>query len=90
MILHQHSPLWAEAFRELRGVYAHCLGDLAIAIEHVGSTSVPDIKAKPILDIDIVIADYDIFPNQQSRGGSHRSSGSAQLSHKSNLISPNR
>ena len=62
MILHKHSPLWADAFRELKEVYSCCLGDLAIAIEHVGSTSVPDIKAKPILDIDIVIADYDHFP----------------------------
>jgi GrpB-like predicted nucleotidyltransferase (UPF0157 family) len=67
MILHEHSPLWAEAFRELRDVYSRCLGDLAIAIEHVGSTAIPDIKAKPILDIDVVIADYDIFPRVVDR-----------------------
>jgi GrpB-like predicted nucleotidyltransferase (UPF0157 family) len=32
------------------------VGDIAVAVEHVGSTSVPDLAAKPIIDIDIVVA----------------------------------
>ena len=38
------------------------LGPLAIAIEHVGSTSVPGLPAKPILDLEIVIDSRDVLP----------------------------
>ena len=37
------------------------LGRLAIEIEHVGSTSVQGLSAKPIIDIDVVIKDYSEF-----------------------------
>ena len=62
MILREYTPEWETEFRLLRDVYLECLGDSAMAIEHVGSTSIPGIKAKPIIDIDIVIRDYCVFP----------------------------
>ncbi len=62
MILHEYTPEWETEFTLLREVYLKCLGDSAITIEHVGSTSIPGIKAKPIIDIDIVIKDYCVFP----------------------------
>ena len=37
------------------------LGQLAIGIEHVGSTSVEGLSAKPIIDIDVVIEDYTVL-----------------------------
>ena len=37
------------------------LGNYAIAIEHVGSTSVKGLAAKPVIDIDIVILDYSVL-----------------------------
>ena len=37
------------------------LGQLAMRIEHVGSTSVEGLSAKPIIDIDVVISDYAVF-----------------------------
>ena len=37
------------------------LGQLAIGIEHVGSTSVEGLSAKPIIDIDVVIKDYSVL-----------------------------
>jgi GrpB-like predicted nucleotidyltransferase (UPF0157 family) len=37
------------------------VGDLAVAIHHVGSTSVPGLSAKPIIDLDIEIASYEMF-----------------------------
>ena len=37
------------------------LGQLAMRIEHVGSTSVEGLSAKPIIDIDVVIKDYTVF-----------------------------
>jgi GrpB-like predicted nucleotidyltransferase (UPF0157 family) len=41
---------------------ASTLGGLAVAIEHVGSTAVPGLAAKPIIDLDVVIADRSDLP----------------------------
>ena len=46
---------WKTEFDKIRGELAPALGDSVLAIEHVGSTSVPGLYAKPIIDIDIVI-----------------------------------
>lgn len=62
MILASHNPIWSIEFEALRLVYLAALGDLILRIEHVGSTAVPHLPAKPILDIDIVIQDYEVFP----------------------------
>ena len=54
-----YDPSWPQAFAELRGVLKAALGSLALAIEHVGSTSVQGLAAKPILDVDVVIESPD-------------------------------
>ena len=51
-------PKWKDYFALLKQRVANVLGDLAIAVEHVGSTSVEGLSAKPIIDLDIVIEDY--------------------------------
>jgi GrpB-like predicted nucleotidyltransferase (UPF0157 family) len=61
-MLKPHDIRWSREFADLRAVYAEALGPLALRIEHVGSTAVPDLLAKPILDIDIVIPGYETFP----------------------------
>ena len=50
-------PQWAEEFEKIRVMISGYIGDLIIGIEHVGSTSVPGLGAKPIIDIDVVIED---------------------------------
>lgn len=57
-----YNPEWPAQFRELRDALAAALGDAAIAIEHVGSTAVPGLAAKPILDVDIVIESLERLP----------------------------
>lgn len=47
---------WPVMFDALKDVYSRALGDVVVAIEHVGSTSVPGLLAKPVIDIDIVTA----------------------------------
>ncbi len=50
-----YSPMWPIAFEELNSLYQEKLHGLYKTIEHVGSTSVPGLAAKPVLDIDIVV-----------------------------------
>ena len=60
-LLVAHDPAWAGEFAALAAVYRSALGDLVLRVEHVGSTAVPGLIAKPILDIDLVIADTTAF-----------------------------
>lgn len=46
-----HDPAWARRFDEVRAALADALGPEARSIEHFGSTSVPGLDAKPILDV---------------------------------------
>ena len=50
-----YNPDWPNQFAELRERLSPCLGDVVAAIEHVGSTAVPGLAAKPVIDIDAVI-----------------------------------
>jgi GrpB-like predicted nucleotidyltransferase (UPF0157 family) len=54
-------------FEGLRNVYLDALGELVVAVEHVGSTAVPGLLAKPIIDIDLVIQSRDDFPGVTSQ-----------------------
>lgn len=50
-----YNPDWALEFEKIKNELEHHIKDFIISIEHVGSTSVPGLFAKPIIDIDIVI-----------------------------------
>jgi len=52
-------PRWIERFEQMRERLAAALGPLALRIEHVGSTSIPDMLAKPVVDIQVSVADVD-------------------------------
>lgn len=52
---------WKSAFEEIKKEIERAIGDLIIGIEHVGSTSVEGLSAKPCIDIDVIIKDYSIF-----------------------------
>src|SRR2546421_2382660 len=49
---------WAEVFQAEKARLAETLGCAAVAIEHVGSTSVTGLAAKPIVDIMIGLVDF--------------------------------
>ena len=58
-----YDPAWPERFEVLRGEYARALdaaGVPVVSIEHVGSTSVPGLAAKPIIDCDIVVGEVAV------------------------------
>jgi DNA-binding LacI/PurR family transcriptional regulator/GrpB-like predicted nucleotidyltransferase (UPF0157 family) len=55
--LHDPDPRWAETFRAHRRRISAALGPSAVQIEHIGSTSVPGLAAKPIVDLVVVVPD---------------------------------
>jgi GrpB-like predicted nucleotidyltransferase (UPF0157 family) len=57
IVIDDYDPAWAGRFDALRGQLEEALGDLVLGIEHVGSTSVPGLAAKPIIDIDLLVED---------------------------------
>lgn len=50
-------PEWPAKFQSWRFRLRDCLGDVAQRIEHIGSTSVPDLPAKPVIDIQVSVLD---------------------------------
>ena len=54
-----HCPSWSEDFVRERARLVAAMGDRVLAIEHVGSTAIPGIYAKPVLDMAVALADLD-------------------------------
>lgn len=52
-----YDPRWPGWFEQIRATLWPAVADVALRIEHVGSTSVPGLAAKPVIDLDIVVAD---------------------------------
>jgi len=59
--IENYNPLWEQEFHDLRKVIKAEVGQLILSVEHIGSTSINGLSAKPIIDIDIVIEDYSIL-----------------------------
>ncbi len=50
-----YDPAWPEEFERLRAALASALGGLALRIDHIGSTAVPGLGAKDILDVQVTV-----------------------------------
>ncbi|GAA0859258.1 MULTISPECIES: GrpB family protein [Clostridium] len=55
VVVEDYNPKWKIEFEKIKAELMMVLSDKIISIEHVGSTSVEGLAAKPIIDIDIVI-----------------------------------
>ncbi|TKH15976.1 GrpB family protein [Bacillus wiedmannii] len=60
--IEEYNIKWESEFNKLQSLINNVIKELVLSIEHVGSTSVKGLASKPILDIDIVIEEYEIFP----------------------------
>jgi GrpB-like predicted nucleotidyltransferase (UPF0157 family) len=52
-------PAWPQRFAEERAKIVAALGAKAVRVDHVGSTSIPGLAAKPIIDINLSVKDVD-------------------------------
>ena len=59
VILSPHRNAWARLFEEEKGRLNKAIGTGVLDIQHVGSTSVPGLKAKPILDIGVAVENFE-------------------------------
>lgn len=59
--IHDHDPRWAAQFADIGAALRGALGARARRIDHIGSTSVPGLAAKAIIDVQISVDDFDPF-----------------------------
>jgi GrpB-like predicted nucleotidyltransferase (UPF0157 family) len=57
LFLAEHDPVWAREYSAHEARVRGAVGSTAVAVEHIGSTSVPGLAAKPILDILVTVPD---------------------------------
>jgi GrpB-like predicted nucleotidyltransferase (UPF0157 family) len=68
ILVADYDPAWPLRFEWLRRVYCEAMaaaGVPVVSIEHVGSTSVPGLAAKPVIDCDIVVAGQHVAAASQ-------------------------
>jgi GrpB-like predicted nucleotidyltransferase (UPF0157 family) len=65
-VVADYDPAWPSRFAALEARIGPALGDAALAIEHIGSTSVPHLAAKPIIDVLVVVTDVEDEPSYVS------------------------
>ncbi|MDN5202796.1 GrpB family protein [Fulvivirgaceae bacterium BMA10] len=54
MLIHKYKESWVKDFNQIRNVLHEALLDLRVSIEHIGSTAIPKLAAKQIIDIDVI------------------------------------
>jgi GrpB-like predicted nucleotidyltransferase (UPF0157 family) len=59
IVVVDYDPTWPATFDDLRARVWPIVGDFALAIEHLGSTSVPGLAAKPVIDMAVVVPSVD-------------------------------
>jgi len=78
IIISKYSPQWIRHFKLLHKFIWPHISDVSIALEHVGSTAVPGLPAKPIIDLTIVASNQDnlkiIIQRLSSIGALHKGS----------------
>src|SRR5215475_4503137 len=57
--IHAWTPAWAEEFRARGAALRQALGERALRIDHIGSTSVTGLGAKPVVDIQVSVASFE-------------------------------
>lgn len=62
VIIEEYNEEWPKAFNIIESILSNKLNSLVLRIEHVGSTAVPSLAAKPIIDVDIVIESMEYLP----------------------------
>jgi GrpB-like predicted nucleotidyltransferase (UPF0157 family) len=69
IVIVEYDPAWPAEFARLRDRAQAALGEVAVRIEHVGSTSVPGLPAKDLIDMVVVVSSDEDVPEAIARLG---------------------
>jgi len=89
LVVVDHDPSWPQVFERLRAEIWPAVSEIASAVEHVGSTAVPGLAAKPVIDIDVVVPARrlsDGISRLEALGYSHR--GTLGIPHREAFQEP--
>jgi GrpB-like predicted nucleotidyltransferase (UPF0157 family) len=62
VLIEDYDSSWPDIFSGLASRVTDALGDLVLTVEHIGSTAVPGLAAKPIIDLDVVLKSSTDLP----------------------------
>jgi GrpB-like predicted nucleotidyltransferase (UPF0157 family) len=62
IVIAPYDPAWPTEFERLRARAVSAVGDLVVAAEHIGSTAVPGLAAKPVIDLVLVVERESLQP----------------------------
>ena len=83
IVIAPYDPAWPMIFATEAARLGRALGDLALRIEHVGSTAVPGLAAKPVIDIQVSVPSLERPEHYRTRlaelGYTHFSLGAFDL-----------
>ena len=61
ILICEYDPTWPNQFDEIAARAMTALGNVVVRIEHIGSTAVPGLAAKPVVDLDVVVSPQDVL-----------------------------
>ncbi|MBA2715750.1 MAG: GrpB family protein [Propionibacteriales bacterium] len=79
VIIVRHDPAWAGRFATVSADLRSSLGDVAIRIDDIGSTAVPGLDGKPVMDIQISVQSSQHRAAQPAAAVRHRARSSPTL-----------
>jgi GrpB-like predicted nucleotidyltransferase (UPF0157 family) len=59
VVIVDYQPAWPVAYAEVEALLRLALGPVAVRMEHVGSTAVPGLAAKPVIDVQVSVASFE-------------------------------
>jgi GrpB-like predicted nucleotidyltransferase (UPF0157 family) len=59
VVIAAYDPRWPELFSELGAALRQALSETALRIDHIGSTAVPGLDAKPVIDVQISVVSFE-------------------------------
>lgn len=63
--IEQYDPAWAGKFKLVKKNLQDIFGSRALVIEHIGSTSIPGMDAKPVVDVLVVVERAESFSDEK-------------------------
>ena len=81
IIISKYNPKWPEEFESIKSSLHEILGDLALRIDHIGSTSVPGLGAKDVIDVQITVKELNNQIQQTLENAGYKYSGTIAHDH---------